>query len=84
MASASDWANGIAPLLEPATTEETEIVVSISDLHVPFHDPELVNSAVRLIKKLRPHRVVLNGDVGDFFQLSRFNTELERIDLLQE
>lgn len=83
MATSSEWANGIAPLLEPVTQEETEIIVSISDLHVPFHDPSLVDSAINLIRRLKPHRVILNGDVEDFFQLSRFNTSHERMDLLQ-
>lgn len=55
-----------------------------SDLHVPYHSPELVDSAVRLIKKVKPDTLVVNGDVNDFFQLSRFNTGLERIDSLQE
>jgi predicted phosphodiesterase len=78
------WGYGKAGLVKPATTEETEVVVILSDLHVPYHNPELVGSAVRLVKKLKPHTVVLNGDINDFFQLSRFNTGLHRIDELQE
>ena len=33
---------------------------------------------------LQPDRVVLNGDINDFFQLSRFNKGLERLDSLQD
>ena len=44
----------------------------------------MVQSALKLLRRIKPHRVVLNGDVNDFFQLSRFNTELDRIDHLQE
>lgn len=78
------WGYGPAQLLEPGTTEDTEVVVSLSDLHVPYHDVTVVESAIRLVKKLKPHTVVLNGDVADFFQLSRFNYAMERIDHLQE
>ena len=78
------WGFGPAPLLRSATKEETEVVVSLSDLHVPYHRPELVDSAIRMIRKLKPHTVILNGDVNDFFQLSRFNLAHEREDELQD
>lgn len=84
IASSTSWAEGRAPLLKPSTKAATEVVVSLSDIHVPYQDKPLVNSAIRLIKKLQPHRVVLNGDINDFFQLSRFNSGLERLDLLQD
>jgi predicted phosphodiesterase len=80
----NSWGFGAAPLLKPATTEDTEIVVFLSDVHVPYHDVAAVQSAVRLLRKVRPHTVVVNGDMNDFFQLSRFNTEAERMDHLQE
>lgn len=59
-------------------------MVSISDIHVPYHDETVVDSAIRLIRRLKPHNVVINGDVADFFQLSRFNTGTERVDDLQD
>lgn len=80
----TQWGWGAAKLVAPATREQTEVVVFLSDLHVPFHDEAVVDAAVRLIEDVRPHRVVLNGDVADFFQLSRFNTGREREDQLQE
>lgn len=82
--SSVGWGFGSAPLLVSATTEETETLVSLSDIHFPYADTALVDSALRLIKKLKPHNVVLNGDVNDFFQLSRFNTGLHRMDDLQD
>lgn len=48
-------------------------VVSLSDLHVPYHDQRAVETAVRFAK--RRHRLthlLLNGDYGDFYRLSRF------------
>lgn len=71
-------------MVAPSTTEDTEVVAFLSDFHVPYQDVTAVESALRLLKKIKPHRVVLNGDINDFFQLSRFNTEQERMDHLQE
>lgn len=78
------WGQGPAPLVRPATKEDTEIVVFLSDLHFPYQDDAAVASSLALVRELQPHRVVLNGDLNDFFQLSRFNTGLERLDHLQD
>ena len=78
------WGYGAAPLVLPATQSTPEIVVFLSDIHVPYQDTAVLDSAIRLLKRLKPDRVVLNGDINDFFQLSRFNYGLERMDHLQE
>lgn len=59
-------------------------MVFLSDPHFPHADEKVVAAALRLVKSVKPHRVVLNGDTNDFFQLSRFNTSLERLDSLQD
>ncbi len=59
-------------------------MVFLSDVHFPYQDVGLVASAINLITALQPHRVVLNGDICDLFQISRFNTGLERLDSLQD
>jgi hypothetical protein len=58
--------------------------VSGSDFHFPYHDVRAVESFLNLVGKLKPHRVVLNGDICDFFQLSRFNRDGTRENALQE
>lgn len=78
------WGQGAAQLVKPATREPWERVVFLSDVHVPYQDHALVESALALIRQVEPHRVVLNGDINDFFQLSRFNTSQQRLDSLQE
>lgn len=84
MASSSvAWGYGSAPLVLPATTEDTETAVIVSDVHVPFHSDDLVDSAVRLIRKLKPHNVIINGDLVDFFELSRFCVDTSRQDQVQ-
>lgn len=71
-------------LVEPSTTEQWETVVFVSDIHAPYHDAELLQSVCELIADVDPHRVVINGDTNDFFQLSRFNKAQERMDCLQD
>lgn len=77
------WGNGKAPVVEPSTKERWEVVMGVNDLHVPWHDPVLVDAMIELATDLQPHRFVLNGDINDFFVISRYNRALERLDLLQ-
>lgn len=83
-APSSKWGHGAAKLVAPSTRESSELVVFGSDFHFPYHDPNAVASFLNLVAQLRPHRVVLNGDIADFFQLSRFNVSGDRIEHLQE
>ena len=78
------WGHGAARLVQPATRSETEYVVFGSDFHFPYQDDAAVASFLNLVKGLSPDRVVLNGDIADFFQLSRFNVSGDRIENLQE
>ena len=78
------WGHGAAKLVAPSTKESSEFVVFGSDFHFPYHDPNAVASFLNLVAQLQPHRVVLNGDIADFFQLSRFNLSGDRVENLQE
>lgn len=81
--SSIKWGQGSAPLLEPNTTGETESLISFSDWHVPYANDALVESALRMIRKLKPDNVLINGDLWDFFELSRFCVDTERQDQVQ-
>ena len=70
-------------VLKPSTKESIEVVAFLSDIHVPYQDPGVVESALALVRDLQPHRVVINGDVCDFVSLSRFSTSLDRFINLQ-
>ena len=78
------WGYGAAKLVAPSTKEATELVVFGSDFHYPYQDDAAIDSFLSLVERLQPHRVVLNGDIADFFMLSRFNLSGDRIDKLQE
>ena len=48
-------------------------VLSLSDLHVPYHSERAIETAVQYAKeKHNPNILLLNGDYGDWYQLSRF------------
>jgi predicted phosphodiesterase len=60
-------------------------VLSLSDIHVPYHDERAINVAVKHAKKQHKITVLLlNGDCCDFYSLSRFNTEKDKRDLMDE
>jgi hypothetical protein len=71
-------------LVDAATTEDVEVVVFLSDLHVPYEDKKAVRAVIDLIEDLQPHRIVLNGDIQDFYRVSRFDKDWERTDTLQD
>jgi predicted phosphodiesterase len=89
-AKGSEWGYGEAQLVTPISanrktgeTITTEKVVALFDQHYPYQDDAVINSAIKLIKREKPDRVIIGGDVCDFFQLSRFNAGYERLDTLQ-
>lgn len=57
-------------------TEELKIkdgiVIIGSDIHIPFHDEKALNAFVTYCEEIQPTAIVLNGDVLDFYKLSRF------------
>jgi predicted phosphodiesterase len=62
----------------------------ISDVHIPYHDQDALMVALNYAASARVDSVILNGDIIDFFQLSKFcrdprkrNVQYE-IDMLYE
>lgn len=48
------------------------IVIIGSDVHIPFHDNKALDAFGKYCEELQPAAIVLNGDVLDFYKLSRF------------
>lgn len=46
-------------------------VAILSDLHIPYHSEIAVNAAVTYCKKRRPNVLLINGDLADFYSISR-------------
>lgn len=45
----------------------------LSDLHIPFHDAPAVHAVIHRARTLNPDCILLNGDICDFFSISRFD-----------
>lgn len=57
--------------------EYRELVVS--DLHVPYHDAWAVELVCKCAEVVRPTRLIIAGDAGDFYQCSRFDKDPARV-----
>lgn len=49
-----------------------EIIVYLSDIHIPFENKLSVDTAIDYIKEINPNKIILGGDVLDFYQISNF------------
>jgi predicted phosphodiesterase len=64
--------------------------VVLSDIQIPFQDQKVLDLVTDFVRDLKPHGVILNGDITDSYRLSRFTknpfTEdpINRNDLVQE
>lgn len=58
----------------------------MSDIHIPFHDPAAIHPLVREFQKfLRPgDALLINGDLCDFFSISRFEKNPTKSSLKKE
>ena len=71
---------GVPPKLPPSLCEKWEpfdlgcgvSVAVISDLHIPYHDQQAVEAAVAYLQKRKPDVLLLNGDYGDWYSVSRY------------
>jgi predicted phosphodiesterase len=59
-------------------------VLILSDIHVPYHSKEAVESAAAFGKKLKPDVLLLNGDTCDFYRISRFQQDPKKRDFAAE
>jgi predicted phosphodiesterase len=64
-----------ASLAEPWTPHKMNVVGAIgiiSDVHVPYHSEIAVRSAVDYLKAQNLAGLLLNGDIADFYAISRY------------
>lgn len=59
-------------------------IVTISDLHVPFHNMKFINLFIEFVRDFQPDKIVLNGDIVDFYDLSNFDKNPKRVGVLQK
>ncbi len=56
----------------PYTLDATGLIGVLSDIHVPYHDDVALKAAVDQLRGDKIQALVLNGDVGDFYAISRY------------
>ncbi len=59
-------------------------VAILSDLHVPYHSVTAVTAAVDHCKKRKPDVLLINGDLADFYSISRHQKDPSKRDLEAE
>lgn len=67
----------------PFVIDGAQRVLILSDIHIPYHDEIALQAAIEYGKKLKPTIVLLNGDIGDFYGVSRHDKDPRR-ELSQE
>ncbi len=50
-------------------------ILIISDIHAPYHDPEAIELALNYGVENKANTVLINGDLIDFYMLSRFEKD---------
>lgn len=59
--------------------KEHNNILFISDLHIPFHDIKAINAMIKYGLEHNINAIFINGDLLDFYQISRFvNIERKR------
>jgi len=56
----------------------------LSDIHCPYHDEYALGAAVAFGKQYCPTHIILNGDILDFYSVSRFQKDPKKRDLAGE
>ena len=83
----STIAEGISKLRRQLPEKDLDITIKdaqvlvINDLHIPYHDPEAVSIALEYCE---PDVIILNGDIVDFYGISRFSREIGRMTVNDE
>ena len=67
-----DFPRSSAPSYSPVHLDERRTLI-LSDIHVPFHDRAAIEAVIHRAKRGDPSCILLNGDVCDFFSVSRFD-----------
>lgn len=47
----------------------------LSDVHIPYHDPKALAGAVKRLQIVGVDTILLNGDIADFFSISRWEKD---------
>lgn len=60
-------------------TAEAGVTVVASDFHFPLQDDAAVTIFLETVRRLKPERVILNGDLPDLLALSRYPKDVRHV-----
>lgn len=58
--------------------------IVLSDIHFPYHDNKAIKAALQFMKNHPVDTIILNGDILDFYDVSSFDKDPDRINSLQK
>lgn len=63
--------------------ENTRTLI-VSDIHAPFHDEDAVSAVLEYARDYKPGYVFFNGDIADFYSVSRYEKTNRSLTLQEE
>lgn len=69
--------------LKLQTKQGIQTIAVIGDTHNPFQDEQALAVVERFLGELKPNYLIYNGDISDFYQVSKFDKNPARIANLQ-
>ena len=58
--------------------------VVLSDIHFPYHDEKALKAVYNFLSNTQVDTIILNGDILDFYDVSSFDKDPDRINSLQK
>ena len=58
--------------------------VVLSDIHFPYHDDKALKAVYNFLSNTQVDTIILNGDILDFYDVSSFDKDPDRINSLQK
>lgn len=74
----NDMPLSISQPSKPLLVSGDNRVLIMSDVHIPYHDKTAVEAAVQFGRAFKPNVVLLNGDIADFYGISRHDKDPRR------
>lgn len=59
-------------------------IVQINDLHIPYHDKKTIEVFLKFLKDIKPDKLIIAGDLLDFYELSTFDKDPMRKFTIQD
>lgn len=59
-------------------------IVQLTDFHIPHHDKKSLNAVYKFLSDFKPDKIILTGDILDFYQLSKFDKDPTRRFTIQD